>query len=65
MVFLSLPLYKGQTMTKLAENGRKWVTAFCVVVIEVAGQTMEGKGGQVEKKWPGIKWQNKASSIFG
>ena len=25
MEFLSLSLYKGQTMTKLADNGRQWL----------------------------------------
>ena len=32
MVFLSLPLYKGQIMTKLAENGRR---GFCAMVSDV------------------------------
>ena len=44
MVFLSLPLYKGQTMTKLAENGRKGFRAFCAVVLETAEQTMGSNG---------------------
>ena len=35
MVFLSLPLYKGQTITKLAENGRKGFRALCAMVLEV------------------------------
>ena len=36
MVFLSLPLYKGQTITKLADNGRKGFRAFCAMVLEVS-----------------------------
>ena len=53
MVFLSLPLYKGQTITTLvgngrkgglAENGLKGFRAFCVVVSEV---------GNGQQWWPG------------
>ena len=46
MVFLSLPLHKGQTVTKLAENGRKGFRAFCAIIFEVGKQTMVEKGGQ-------------------
>ena len=35
MVFLSLLLYKRQTITTLADNGRKGFRALCVVVSEV------------------------------
>ena len=38
MVFLSLPLYKGQTITTLAENGRKGFRALCAMVLETAEQ---------------------------
>ena len=38
MVFLSLPLYKGQTITKLAENGRKGFRSLYVMAIEAAKQ---------------------------
>ena len=52
MVFLSLPLYKGQIITKLADNGRKKEAidfrVFRVMVVEVARQAM-AKNGQ---KWP-------------
>ena len=44
MVFLSLPLYKGQTITTLAENSRKGFRALCAMVSEV------GNGQQWSKK---------------
>ena len=37
-------MYKGQTITKLAENGRKGFRAFCVVVSEV-GYGREKRSG--------------------
>ena len=49
MVFLSLPLYKGQTLTKLAENSRKGFRALCVVVLEVGKQTMVKKAARNKK----------------
>ena len=52
MVFLSLPLYKGQTMTKLADNGRKGFRAICAMAIEVDKGQKEGNG---RKRRSGIK----------
>ena len=36
MIFLSLPLYKGQTITTLAENGRKGFRALCAISLLLA-----------------------------
>ena len=49
MVLLSLPLYKGKTIMKLAENGRKGFRTFCAVALDTGRQTMAEKGGEVEK----------------
>ena len=42
-------VYKGQTITTLADNGRKGFRAFCIVVLEV------GNGQQWSKRQPGRK----------
>ena len=47
MVFLSLPLYKGQTITTLAEKGRKGFRAICAMVLEVGNGSNGRKGSQV------------------
>ena len=46
MVFLSLPLYKGQTITTLAEKGFR---ALCAMVSEVGKQTMVKKAARNKK----------------
>ena len=46
MVFLSLPLYKGQTITTLVENGRKGFRALCAMVLEMSKQTMVKKAAR-------------------
>ena len=48
-LFFYQRVYKGQTMTKLAENGRKGFRTFCAVALDTGRQTMAEKGGEVEK----------------
>ena len=52
MVFLSLPLNKGQTMTKMAEKGRKGFRAICTMAIEVDNGQKAENG---RKRRSGIK----------
>ena len=63
MVFLSLPLNKGQTMTKLAEKGRKGFRAICAMAIEVDNGQKAENG---RKRRPGIKKEekNRPKKIF-
>ena len=56
MVFLSLPLNKGQTMTKMAEKGRKGFRAICAMAIEVDNGQKAENG---RKRRSGIKMAEK------
>ena len=61
MIFLSLPLYKGQTITTLAEKGFR---ALCTVVLEVSKQTMVKKAARNKKWQSGIKMAEKGPKKF-
>ena len=70
MIFLSLPLYKGQTITTLAEKGPKKFSRFMrhgtrgdQVENGLKGDQVE-IGSQVEKRRPGIKIAEKGPKKF-
>ena len=64
MVFLSLQLYKVQTMTTLVENSRKIFRALCAVVLEMSKQTMVKKAARNKMAVRNKNGRKRAEKIF-